>query len=120
MRRWITVLDRWEDAVTNQPSYPPWLNLLLGVTWAIAGAIFCLAFVAALLLMFVPGLASLAQPLAPVGEVAGAIVAGVMIVAMGLFLLFFLHVMLILFAYTGISLARSTLNSLLAVTGRSR
>jgi len=67
-----------------------------------------------LLFTLFPGFSSLARPLQPLGEVLGALIAGLMILSMIFFLLFLLHVMLVLITYTFITLARGTLRSVLA------
>ena len=106
--------------MTNFPNYPNWLTMFGSFTFAIAGCALVLSFGLLLLVNVVPGLLSLLRPLQPVGVVLGAIVAGLMVLASILFLLFLLHTFLVLLSYTLISLTRGTLKSLLALarTGR--
>jgi hypothetical protein len=119
-KKWIATLDSWEDQVTNFPNYPGWVNMFGSFTFAIAGFALVLSFGFLLLLNFVPGLSSLLRPLQPVGVVLGAIVAGLMVLASILFLLFLLHTFLVLISYTLISLTRGTLKSLLALARAGR
>ena len=85
---WIARLDAWEARVTDFPNYPGWLSVFAGVTFAVAGASLILALGFLILISLVPGLSTLIQPLQPLGEVLAAIVAGLMILAIILFLLF--------------------------------
>jgi uncharacterized membrane protein (DUF485 family) len=119
-RNWIATLDSREDRVTNFPNYPDWLNLVGAFTFAIAGCALVLSFGFLLLVNVVPGLLSLLRPLQPIGVVLGVIVAGLMVLASVLFLLFVLHAILVIISYALISLSRGTLKSLLAFarTGR--
>jgi hypothetical protein len=119
-KKWIATLDSWEDRVTNFPNYPGWVNMFGSFTFAVAGFALVLSFGLLLFVNVVPGLLSLLRPLQPVGVVLGAIVAGLMVLASILFLLFLLHTILVVISYMLISITRGALESLLALirTGR--
>ena len=113
--QWIATLDEWEERVTDFPHYPNWLGVTAALTFSLAGAALLLTSGFLLLINFVPGLSALLRPLQPVGEVLSPIVAGLMIIAMILFLLFVLHAILVLITYTFISLTRGILKSILTL-----
>ena len=106
--------------MTNFPNYPNWLTTFGGFTFAIAGFALVLTFLVLLLFNFVPDLPSLLLPLQPLGVVLGAIVAGLMVLASILFLLFVLHAILVIMSYMLISFTRGTLESLLTLVHARR
>lgn len=117
---WIATLDEWEERVTDFPNYPNWLSVSVALTFSLAGAVLVLTFGFLFLIYAVSGLSALLRPLQPAGEVLSAIVAGLMIVAMILFLFFVLHAILVLITYTFISLTRGILKSILTLAHAGR